>query len=154
MFCLRLREVLQLPKDFGGAWTDAHGRKTIQLVRAVANFPSKICSRTFAQMSSLYKHRRVHDKKRPYECAFPDCGKTFSQISNLIRHKMLHSDDKPFECNLCQKRFYTSSNMEAHLKSHVKEVSTFSSMFRIHFSNVKLNLVNDLLSTSRPSKNI
>jgi uncharacterized Zn-finger protein len=50
---------------------------------------SDLCDQTFTQYSSLQKHARVHDKKKPYRCEHEGCDQAFSQVILPTRKKLL-----------------------------------------------------------------
>lgn len=48
------------------------------------------CKLTFSHLSSLSRHRRIHQiTKRRHGCK--ECGKTFASSENLKRHLVTHS---------------------------------------------------------------
>ena len=62
-------------------------------------FRCEDCGRSFAHVSNLYRHMRIHSKERPYVCE--ECGKRFLQLSGLNQHLRVHisSPDKALEGN-------------------------------------------------------
>jgi hypothetical protein len=45
----------------------------------------------FSDSSSLARHRRIHDGRRPYKCPYADCQKTFTRRTTLTRHQNHHT---------------------------------------------------------------
>nr|AAZ94904.1 putative zinc finger transcription factor protein [Moneuplotes crassus] len=85
---------------------------------------SSKCGQCFTQISSLQKHGRVHDKRKPYICKYDSCGMAFTQASNLIRHERIHTGIKPYKCDRCDKSFASSSNLKQHKEIHQSEVGS------------------------------
>ena len=102
-----LRQVLLLQEDPKGTRTHSHRRTTLRLVSTpctklilllynslittynkwLMGEYSKTCHSTFAQYSSMQKHQRVHDKKKPYKCKYEGCAQAFTQVpaSNRVK---------------------------------------------------------------------
>ena len=74
----------------------------------------EICNKVLASVASLYSHRRVHTKEKPYACHV--CGRSFSQKSSLNTHLILHSGIKNFRCMYCNKEFALKFYKVAHEK--------------------------------------
>ncbi|CDW77247.1 UNKNOWN [Stylonychia lemnae] len=108
--------------SYGLLVSDRKLRKTLLMQENIKRTPKNShcsqCQQTFAQYSSLQKHQRVHDKRKPYVCKFDGCNQAFSQISNLIRHERIHTGEKPYICNFCKKKFASGSNLKQHVQVH------------------------------------
>ena len=128
-----VHENFLVQKDAQGARENSYRRTSLPLVSSSSLYRnSLICGQTFTQYSSLQKHGRVHDGKKPYECDFEGCGHAFSQvnlspfthskISNLNRHKRIHTGEKPYECKVCGKKFASGSNLKQHAHIHEDSV--------------------------------
>ncbi|XP_022088736.1 zinc finger protein 429-like [Acanthaster planci] len=57
-------------------------------------------------------HTRTHTKDRPHACNL--CGETFAQTSTVLRHRKIHSVVKPFVCHICGKAYPVSHDLKDH----------------------------------------
>ena len=48
------------------------------------------CTKTFANSSDRFKHKRTHTEKRPYRCTLMGCDKSYTDPSSLRKHKKRH----------------------------------------------------------------
>ena len=48
------------------------------------------CGRAFSESSNLSKHRRIHEVKGRFACAYPGCNKDFHRQDQLRRHMKVH----------------------------------------------------------------
>ena len=80
----------------------------------------QICLKSFAHLSGLKSHGRIHNESRDFQCE--NCYKTFKRKGNLKQHsKTIHTGDRPFECKDCKKTFKLKSNLKKHSKIHTGE---------------------------------
>ncbi|KAG7325090.1 hypothetical protein KOW79_011406 [Hemibagrus wyckioides] len=61
----------------------------------------------------------VHTGLRPFSCT--DCGKSFAERSSLNKHRRVHSGERPFKCQMCFKSFVMSSSLRKHERTHIPE---------------------------------
>lgn len=87
--------------------------------------PCKLCTKTYADSTSLSRHkRRVHlagplARPRPAGAVCEYCGKKFAFASNRQRHILLvHRGVKRYDCKLCGVKFGQANALEKHLVSH------------------------------------
>lgn len=51
-----------------------------------------------------------------FEC--DQCSKTFARVAHLKRHKLTHSDERPFVCDICEKRFRRADHLREYIYVH------------------------------------
>ncbi|KAJ3121075.1 hypothetical protein HK100_012537 [Physocladia obscura] len=81
------------------------------------SFPG--CNKTFAYLSILKVHTRVHTRDRPHAC--PICPATYTTSSRLKIHTRSHTNEAPYTCPVatCTKRFKSNSNLAQHARVHM-----------------------------------
>ena len=57
---------------------------------------------------------RIHTGAKPFVCDL-GCGKSFADCSTLTKHRRVHTGEKPFECRECGAKFTQTGNMNKHL---------------------------------------
>ena len=77
---------------------------------------SPVISGSSAELVLEEERRQLLAMKKPHQCR--DCGKSFAQITNLQLHNRLHSGDMPYECDDCGKIFARSDYLLAHCRKH------------------------------------
>ena len=89
-----------------------------------------ICNAAFTDKTTLQRHKRVHDKNRPFGCKFDGCTMRFKTEMMCNGHYKQHFTKGKFECGVCGYVF----RQKHHLLRHRK---------RIH----NLNLIEDVSSS-------
>lgn len=102
-------------KTFNFASNLSKHRKNVH--RAMFSHACQRCDRRFAFAEDLKNHIIKSHTSERLHCNL--CGKTFSCMSTLRKHqKSVHQKLRAFACSQCDKRFYSSFELNRHMLMH------------------------------------
>lgn len=79
-----------------------------------------LCPRIFKQKKFLNYHVKTAHSVEPliYKCEI--CGQILRNKNILMYHKLTKHGERKFVCNICNKKFFTSNCLKAHITSHTE----------------------------------
>lgn len=80
------------------------------------------CNKAFLTKGRRHDHMKRHNPEKKHKCTI--CDKAFVSGQSLRRHHIIHTGEKPFECDTCHKCFNRKSNLQIHIKSHVRKMAS------------------------------
>lgn len=86
------------------------------------DFKCTICSKAFVSTEYLAKHKRRHERVRPYQFPCEKCVRAFRTRPSLLKHKETYHDEQhTYDCHFCGKKFGAAVYLQRHEKRHQKD---------------------------------
>ena len=82
-------------------------------------FVCSTCGKRFTTKYRLKTHQTTHSDERKHKCALCTEGRFFKTKCQLRTHMEYHFERK-HECKQCGKKFYRSSHLKRHEKTHLR----------------------------------
>ena len=85
--------------------------------------PHPGCDYRAARKSQIHKHAtHVHSEERNFACEHSGCSYRGKSQHNLLIHtQFYHLKIKSKTCHLCQKSYFTTTNLRIHMRVHSKD---------------------------------
>lgn len=80
-------------------------------------FVCKICSKSFAQNTTLKTHMVALHTGKNIECDVPGCKKKFTRRSYLMLHKRDHTGVRKYVCDQCPNQYKQKSHLDRHIEA-------------------------------------
>ncbi|XP_058063093.1 myoneurin-like [Anopheles bellator] len=88
---------------------------TVRCLEPELEYRCQMCTKSFHELQHLGRHIETHNRWR-FRCE--QCGAYFKTKASLNIHQRRHRIERTHQCSVCEKRFATTSDLQAHSKVH------------------------------------